>query len=532
MLATEAGGESATVERLLEVVGLVILVAAASAAARRLPVVAPILLVLAGFGLSYVPGVPEYSLDPDLVLVLILPPLLYSAAWRMPLRSFRANLRAITLLSVGLVLFTALVVAVVAVAVVPQLSFAAALALGAIVAPPDAVAATAVASRAGLPRRVVAILEGESLVNDATALTTYRVALAAVTAGSISLVTFGSRLLLAAVGGLAIGLAVAYVHAWLRRRIDEPVLDTTLTLVGPFLAYVPAEEVGASGVIAVVAAGLYLGHRWPRETSAAARIQAQDLWTTLQFVLEGAVFALIGLQLPSILAGLSAYDPATVLVATVAIVLAVILSRFAWLYPATYLTRLIPAVRRRDPAPPWQYPTVIAWAGMRGVVSLAAAAALPETFPERDLLIFLTFVVIVATLVLQGLSLPWLIRRLRLSGPSRMEDALQEAAVQQEAVSAALGRLDALLAREDGLAPDVVTRLRDKAQLRTFSAWERLGSRDRETPSATFRRLRRQMLEAEREVFIRARDEGRLDQEGFLDVLRELDTEEQLLRRE
>ena len=531
ILAVEAGGHSATVDRLVEVVALIVVVAAAAAAARRLPIVSPILLVLVGFALSYVPGVPAYELDPELILVLILPPLLYAAAWQTSLPSFRANLRPIALLSVGLVLFTALVVGVVAAAVVPGLPFAAAVALGAIVAPPDAVAATAVASRARLPRRVVAILEGESLINDATALTTYRLAVAAVASG-FSLLEFGYRFLLAAVGGAAVGMVFALALAWIRRRLPEPVLDTTLSLVAPFLAFLPAEEIGASGVIAVVVAGLYLGHRAPVETQAATRLQADALWRTLLFLLEGVVFALIGLQLRSILSALSRYDPATLALASAAVVLAVIGSRVVWVFPATYLTRLLPRVRERDPAPPWQYPAVISWAGMRGVVSLAAAAALPPDFPMRDLLVFLTFVVIVVTLVVQGLTLPWVIRRLALPGPSRTEDALQEASVQQQAVAAAQKRLEEVLAGDDSVPPSVVERLRDKAELRALFAWERLGSRDREPPSAAFRRLRREMLDAEREVFVRARNEGRLDQETFMQVLRELDTEEALLLRE
>ena len=530
LLAAEAG-HSATAGRLLEAVALIVVVAAATAAARRLPIVSPILLVLVGFALSYLPGIPAYALDPELVLLLILPPLLYAAAWRTSLPSFRANLRPIALLSVGLVLFTALVVGVVAVAVVPGLPFAAAVALGAIVAPPDAVAATAVASRAGLPRRVVAILEGESLLNDATALTTYRLAVAAVASG-FSMLEFGYRFVLAAIGGAAVGLALALTLAWVRRRLPEPVLDTTLTLVAPFLAYVAAEEIEASGVIAVVVAGLYLGHRAPTETLAATRLQAAGLWETLEFLLQGIVFALIGLQLRSILEALTRYDAGTVALASLAVVVAVIASRFVWMFPATYLTRLVPRVRERDPAPPWQYPTVIAWAGMRGVVSLAAAAALPATFPMRDLLIFLTFVVIVVTLVVQGLSLPWLIRHLGIPGPSRVEEALQEASVQQQAATAAQRRLDELLQGEDGLPDGVAERLRDQAELRALFAWERLGSRDREPPSSAFRRLRREMVEAERAVFVQARDEGRLDQETFLQVLRELDTEEVLLARE
>lgn len=518
-------------QELVEVLGLVLVVAAVAWLGRLVPVVSPILLVLAGLVLSYVPGFPTYELDPDLVLVLLLPPLLYAAAIRTSVRSFRANLRPIGLLAVGLVLFTTLAVGLAVKAVVPDLPLAVAFAFGAVVAPPDAVAATAIARRTGMPRRVVTILEGESLFNDATALVTYRTALAAVGA-SVTLPAFGARLLLAAVGGVVVGLAVAWLVAQVRRRVQDVVLDTTLSLVGPYLAFVPAEEVHVSGVVAVVTAGLYLGHRSPVLLSAGARLQERALWSTVEFLLQGVVFTLIGLQLPGILAGLSGYPLGMVVGAALAAVAAVVLSRALWVFPATYLTRLVPGVRRRDPAPSWRYPAVISWAGMRGVVSLAAVEALPADLPRRDLLVFLTFVVIVATLVLQGLSLPWVVRRLRLPPPDPVQDALQEAGVQQEAVSAARRRLAELLPRVDGLPPHLAQRLHEVAELRGLAAWERLGSQERETPSAAFRRLRQEMLDVERAVFLRARDEGRLDQEVWDDVLRDLDLEEALLRRQ
>lgn len=518
-----------------EILGLVVVVAAVAALARRLRVVSPILLVLAGLGLSTVPGVPDYRLNPELVLLFFLPPLLYAAAIRTSLPAFRANVRPIALLSIGLVVFTTLVVALVVTALLPGLPFPAALALGAIVAPPDAVAATAIARRSRLPRRVVTVLEGESLLNDATALVAYRMTVAAVTTGAVSILTIGGRFLLAAVGGVAVGLAVAWVVSWLLDRIEDPVLDTTLSLLSPFLSFVPAERIGSSGVVAVVVTGLVLGHRAPLSMTARSRLLSESLWSMIQFLLEGAVFVLIGLQLTSVLESLVRYPAGLVVWATAGVVLAVVLSRFAWVFPATYVTRLIPRVRERDPSPSWRFPAVISWAGMRGVVSLAAAAALPEDFPERALLVFLAFAVVVATLVVQGLTLPWLIRRLRLPPPDAVQDALQEAAVQHEASAASRQRLDELLTgQEEGavaLPAGVEERLREKVDQRGLSAWERLGSRDRETPTAAFRRLRREMLEVERSVFIRARDEGRLEQEVLQQVLRDLDLEESMLFR-
>ncbi|SNS38494.1 sodium/proton antiporter, CPA1 family [Geodermatophilus saharensis] len=529
-LLAAAADSAVTVGGLFEVLGLVLVVAAVTALSRRVPVAGPILLVLVGFALSYVPGVPDYRIDPNVVLLLLLPPLLYAAAWRTSNRSLRANLRTIGLLSVGLVLFTTVVVGLVAWAVVPGLPLAAGFALGAVVAPPDAVAATAVARRTGLPRRLVSVLEGESLVNDATALTTLRVAIAAL-AGSVSVADFLGEFVLAAAGGAAIGLGAAWVAAQLHRRTDEPMIDVVLSLLTPFTSYLLAEAVGASGVVAVVTTGLWLSTRWYRYFTAASRTLADPLWEVIDFLLTGIVFALIGLELPSILEEVRGLPAGTVVGAAVAVTLAVVLSRPAWVFPATYLGRLVPRLRRRDPATPWQYPAVLSWAGMRGVVSLAAALALLPGVPQGNLLVFLTFVVVVATLVGQGLTLPWLIRRAALPGPSATEDALQEAAVQHEAANAAIKRLDELVAGDGAVPPDVVDRLRDKAELRGLFAWERLGSRDREPPSTVYRRLRREMLAVERAVFLRARDEGRIEEEVVTAILRELDTEEMLLSR-
>jgi CPA1 family monovalent cation:H+ antiporter len=525
-----AADSAVSVEGLFEILGLVVIVAVVSALGRRVPVAGPILLVLVGFVLSYVPGVPAYRIDPNVVLLLFLPPLLYAAAWRTSNRSLRANLRPIGLLSVGLVLFTTLVVGLVAWAVVPGLPLAAAFALGAIVAPPDAVAATAVARRTGLPRRVVSILEGESLVNDATALTTLRVAVAGV-AGSVTVVDFLGEFVLAAAGGAAIGLATAWVAAQLHRRTDEPMIDVVLSLLTPFTSYLLAETVHASGVVAVVTTGLWLSSRWYRYFSAASRSLAGPLWNVIDFLFTGVVFALIGLELQSILDGIRGLPVSTVVGSAVAVTLAVVLARPLWVFPATYLARLVPRVRRRDPAPPWQYPAVISWAGMRGVVSLAAALAFLPDVPQGDLLTFITFVVVVATLVGQGLSLPWVIRRVALPGPDATADALQEAAVQHEAAEAAVKRLDELAAGAD-LPPEVVDRLRDKAEIRGLTAWERLGRQDRELPSHAYRRLRREMLAVEREVLLRARDDGRIEEELVVEMLRELDTEELLLSRD
>ncbi|MGZ4617425.1 MAG: Na+/H+ antiporter [Frankiaceae bacterium] len=440
----DEGRDDAGMHQLVSLLELVLLVAVVGVAARRWELSEPILLVLAGIVLSFVPGFPALALNPEVVLVFILPPLLFAASVNASLPAFRANRRPIAFLSVGLVLFTTVVVAVVFHAVVPGSPWALGVTLGAIVAPPDAVAATAVARRVGLPNRIVTILEGESLLNDATALVTYRIAVAAVGSGTVSWFEVGWRFVLACAGGAVMGLAIAWLVRFLRQHLHDPLLDNLLSLLTPFAAYLAAESINGSGVLAVVVTGLYLGYRGPEFITPAARLQAQAIWSMLEFLLQGVVFALIGLQLRDIVTALGG-EPVSMIVATSGAVLAaVIVARFVWVFPTTYLPRRLSArVRARDPAPPWQYTFVVAWAGMRGVVSLAAAFALPITvrnntapFPHRDLLIFVSFAVIVGTLVVQGFTLPTVVRRLRLAPPDPVVHQLQEAAAQNAAAVA------------------------------------------------------------------------------------------------
>ncbi|HEX6754523.1 MAG TPA: Na+/H+ antiporter [Mycobacteriales bacterium] len=545
---------------LFETLLLVAGAAAVAGVARRTRLSPPLLLVLAGLAASFIPLIGEYELEPEVVLFLVLPPLLFAAVWQSSVLNFRQNLRAIGLLSVGLVLFTTLVVGLAVHAAVPDLPLAAAFTLGAIVSPPDAVAATAVGREVGLPRRLVTLLAGESLINDATALTAYRVAVGAATVGGFSLLEGFREFAVAGAGGVLIGLALAVLAERLLGVLRDPVLENTLVLLLPFFGYAAAEQVHTSGVLAVVVAGLYLGHRSPRQT-AATRLQGTAIWKMIEFLLESVVFALIGLQLTTVIMAIGD-RPAGELVLAAAVTLGtVILARFVWMYPATYLPRLVPAVGSRDPNPPWQYPTVLAWAGMRGVVSLAAAIALAIDFPERDLIIFLTFVVVIGTLLIQGLTLPALIRRLGVVGREAEQDLINEAGIQHAAANAAVARLEEMLAQEDEVPDDVVTRLREKAQVRRLNAWERLGARANSTngsgaasgaagrvdgagpdaparngaiepPTLAFRRLRRAMIDAERQVFVQARDSGRIDDEVLNRVQRELDLEETLLERE
>ena len=509
--------------------------AAVAGLARRLGWSAPLLLVVAGLAASYLPGVEEYELEPEVVLYFILPPLLFAAAWQSSVINFRQNARAIGLLSVGLVLFTTVVVGFAVHAVVPDLPLAAAFALGAIVSPPDAVAATAVGRTVGLPRRLMTILAGESLINDATALTALRVSVAAATVGGFSIWKGLEEFLLAGVGGAAIGLVLGVLAERLLRVLHDSVLENTLVLLVPFVGYAAAEEAHTSGVLGVVVAGLYLGHRSPRRQTAATRLQGTAIWRMVEFLLESVVFALIGLQLPTVLDDLSDRPTGELALAALVALGTVVTARFVWVYPATYLPRLIPRIQARDSDPPWTYPTVLGWAGMRGVVSLAAAFALPQDFPGRDLILFLTFVVVIGTLLLQGLTLPAVIRRLDVVGRDEQQDLVREAGAQHAAARAALERLERELAAGERVPDDVVARLREKAELRQFGAWERLGGRGGEAsepPTVSFRRLRRAMIEAEREVFVDLRDRGQIDEEVLIRVQRELDLEEAILERD
>ncbi|MDO3705988.1 Na+/H+ antiporter [Micromonospora sp. C28SCA-DRY-2] len=520
-------------EALFEVVVFLAIATIGAALARKLGLLAPIVLVVVGLGLSYVPGVPHVRLDPELVLVGILPPLLYVAALETSVPAFRLALRPILLLAVGLVIFTAFAVGLVVHLLVPAAPFAVCLALGAVVAPPDAVAATAVARRIGLPRRVLTILEGESLLNDATALVLLRVASLAAVGSAVGVGEVGLEVLRSAGGGVLVGALGALLFGFLHRRISDPLLDNALSLIIPFAVVFAAEAIHASGVMAVVVTGLALGHQLPRLMSAASRLQLAAVWRLVRFLLEGLVFLLVGLQLPEVLRDLD--EPlGSLAVITVAVLATVFLTRFAWLFPATYLTRLVPRVRQRGAAKEVRYPLVIGWAGMRGVVTLAGALALPLTVADdqpypRALFVWLAFAVIVATLVGQGATLPAVARRLRLPPDDPVQDALSAAGAQQQASRAARERLDALA---DTAPAAVVERLRRLLDERTNMAWEQLGGTARETPSQAYGRLRQEMIDAEREVFRTARDAGRIPEEVLVRAYRDLDLEESMLRRE
>ena len=514
---------------------MVVAVIVVTAVARRLDWSEPLCLVGVGVAASFVPGVPDYHLSPEVVLVGLLPPLLYSAAIQTSLVDFRKLRGPIASLSVSLVIFTTFGVGLVAWAVVPGLPFAAAIALGAVVAPPDAVAASAVARRVGMPRKLVRLLEGESLFNDAAALVALRTAIAAI-AGSVTLWQVGLDFLLALVGGAAAGAVVGFAAATVRARMNDMVTDTALSFAVPFVAYLLAEVVHGSGVLAVVVSGIILGHKSPAILSGQARIASRHNWQTIQYLLENMVFLLIGLQLRWIIEEVAKGDvsPGVVVGICAAVLAATIATRVLWLVGIGTLKRVRRKLwpGRKKHVWPWHYSAVIAWAGMRGVVTLAAAFVLPTDTPHRAVLVLAAFVVVAGTLLIQGMTLSGLIHRLRLPPPDPAEDALQEAAVLNDMTRVALSKLDEIRQPED---PDeVVRRLRDRLRDRSDSAWEQLGRRStlRETPSDAYRRLRLELLRAEREEFLRARDTGSADDVVLRRVLARLDIEESMLDRD
>lgn len=515
-----------------------------AAVARRFDVSAPLALVVAGLAGSALPGFHDVHLDPDLVLFVILPPLLWSAGLESSYVALRRNIRPIGFLAVGLPLATTFVVGIVAFHIVPELTIAAALTLGAIVAPPDAVSATAVGRRLGLPRRTMTLLGGESLLNDATALTAYKVALGAAVGTAATWRGGLSTFALAAVGGVVVGWVIGMVVNFIRTRLDDPLVESAIGLVAPFFTYLLAEEIHGSGVIAVVVAALLLGQR-ESQASYATRLQDKAVWKALQLILESFAFLLIGLQLPKVISELAGISAATLAISSAAVLVTVIGVRMVWVYATTYLPRMVSRrIRDHEPEPPRAQVFVVAWAGMRGVVSLAAAFGVPATtlsgdpFPGRPQLVFLTFVVVVGTLLLHGLTLPWFIRVLGAQGDEAHSDAIATAAAQDKAARAAAERLDELLAEQSATA-DVPQRAADVLRAwntrRRNAAWERLGRDDAdigESPTSAFRRLRLEMLAAERDTFIAERDAGHIDDEVLRTVLHGLDLEEATLNRD
>ncbi|MFI8105889.1 Na+/H+ antiporter [Streptomyces sp. NPDC086023] len=527
----------------LEVVALIAGSTAIGAAARSGPVPAPLVLVVVGLIATTVPGVPAYALDPAVVIPLMLPPLLYGAAANSSYPDLVAAIRPVLWLAVGYVLFASLAVGYGVHLLLPGIPLTSALVLGAVLAPPDAVAATAIARRLRLSPRITAVLEGESLANDATAITVFKVMLAVAVGEGAGWMGGVAEFLMTAVGGIAIGLVLMLPIHRMRRRLREPVLHNTLSLLVPFAAYALAERVHASGVLAVVVIALYLGHRsW--EVDFAARLQEAAVWRMLVFTLESVVFALIGLQLPRVLEGLESYGTARLAAYAMVVFGLVVLVRLVWIFPATFLPRLLSArVRDRDPDTTWKSVLTVGWSGMRGVVSLAVAFSIPvtvpglsgtEEFPARSLVLFLTFTTVISTLLVQGLTLTPLVRLLKLPQRDPLTAARAAARAQEAASQAALVRLEELLAdTHNALPPDLEERLRHVPGRRLRSVVEDspLAGRpvDAGSAHATYRRLAAELLAEERRVLVDLRDGHRLDSETMRLLVRRLDLEEAIL---
>jgi Na+/H+ antiporter len=520
----------------LLVPALMVAAAGLSVLAGLLRVPYPILLVLGGLAVGFMPGVPEVQLDPDLVLALFLPPLLYGAAFFTSLRDLRRELRPISLLAIGLVLLTTAGVGVTAHLLIPGLPWAAAIVLGAIVSPTDPLAATQILRRVGAPRRVITVIEGESLLNDGTALVIYRLAVVAAVGGGFSVAEAGVKFLLAPVGGVVIGLIVGKLVAGLRARVANPQIEVTISLVTGYVAYLPANGLGLSGVLAAVTAGIYLGWRSPEIASPAARLQGFAVWELLMFLLNAVLFILVGLQLNVVLDALGGYSVSSLIGYAAAVCGAVVGLRILWGQTLPFLLRAID--RRRGVVTRRTRPRerlVVAWGGMRGAVSLAAALAIPfhtdsgAPFPQRELIIFLTFAVILVTLVGQGLTLPLLLRRLDLGDDG--DERREEVAARVSAAEAALDRLEEL-GEEDWTRDDTIDRLQRlyDYRRRRFAAQagdaEDDGYEDR---SFSYQRLMRELLDAQRAALLRLRNQGEISSDTMRRVERDLDLEDSRL---
>ena len=566
---------------LFAVIGVAVIVTVA-AFSKRLGIAAPLTLVVVGLGLSYVPGLPTFTVPHEVILMGVLPPLLYAAAVNVPVVDFRRNFGAISSLSVFLVLFSAFATGLLLYILLPDLDLAAAIALGAVVSPPDAVAATSIGKKLGLPPRLVTVLEGEGLVNDATALVLLRSAIAFSAGGMSSIWDGVEDFAFAVVAAVAVGLAVGVATVYIRSKLHDPVLDTAISFVVPFLAFIPAEEMHASGVLAVVVAGLYTGHRSGAAFSAQARINDSVNWHTVQFLLENGVFLLMGLEIRYLVENV---DPSLLSVGEsvgigLAVALLLILIRFVWMGPLILLLRAKVSYQERrtnrfraaldrlkEQGPKndrsrrradrreelyrrrtadirqlraegldWRGGVVISWSGMRGVVTLAAAQSLPDATPYREQLVLIAFTVAVVTLLLQGGTLPWVIRILGVRGVNAAEDQRSLATLLDQISDAGLKILEdppACLGQDADVDPDVVERVRQSTFLRSELAWERvkaLGIGTSPTPQLQYRELRRAVVDAEREALLLARREGHYPSRTLADAQRLLDLEESRLK--
>lgn len=518
------------------IIGLLVVVSILAAVAERMKIAYPIFLTLSGLAIGFIPGIPTVTIDPHLVFLFFLPPILYVSSLNTSWRDFKGSIRAISLLAVGLVIATTVVVAVVAKFLIPGMSWPAAFILGAIISPPDAVAATSVCRRLGVPRKVITIIEGESLVNDATGLIAYRFAVAAAVSGFFSLWEASLEFVYVGVGGVIFGLVIAYIAGHVRKNMNfNPTVGTIMSLLTPYAAYVPAEALGVSGVLAVVSCGIFLTRRSQVILSARTRLQTTAVWETVIYILNCVIFILIGLQLPQILDALSNYKFSDLLLYAAKISLAVILLRIVWVYIFAYAPRFLSKrIREKEARPPLNNVGVVAWIGMRGIVSLAAALAMPfedaagNVFAERDIIIFLTFGVIFATLVLQGLTFPWIIKILKVKKDDVEEREELEGRIY--AVSAAVKYLEDYIKHNPKLKESLtLQRILDdyKEKLAYFTALK--ASKTDEDCSLTnkeIHKIRHQAIKAEREALSKLRDKEVISDEILRKIIFDIDIEE------
>ena len=516
------------------VIGLILAAAVLATVARKIGVPYPVLLVLGGQALGFIPGLPAVHIAPDIVFLVFITPLVYIAAAQVTLRDFRSNLRPILILSIGLVLANLFFVAAVTTWGVPGFTWMTAFVLGAIIGPTDTVSINAITGEMPIPRRIGTILEGESLINDIVALVAYKMAVDAVTTGTISYSNAGLHLLWDSIAGISVGLFVGFAASWIRHRLEDPAVSIAVSLLTGYAAYLGAEMIDASGILATVTAGLFIGRQLSKILLPEGRIQAFFFWDTVSFLLEGLAFVLIGLELRTIMNELADYSFATLLLYGSLVSAAVIVLRMFWVFLFAYLPRFLSRrIRECDPAPNWKHIFILGWAGMRGVDSLAAALALPlmlvdgsTPFPHRNLIMFLSFSVILSTLVLQGLSLPLLIRWFQLKNDNISE--IEEAKARMAAAQAALKRLDEHAIKLD-IRPELLTLVRKIYDRKLQRAQAQLNPADDgeiEIEVGALRHLRLELLGTERRVVIEQRDHGTISDDVLRRIERSLDYEE------
>ncbi|MFT3826187.1 MAG: Na+/H+ antiporter [Chitinophagaceae bacterium] len=527
-------------DNLLLVIALLMGASLLSILSKKLNISYPIFLVLAGLAIGIIPGIPHVSLDPDFVFVIFLPPLLYSAAWNTSWNDFWFYKRSIGLLAFGLVIFTAGAVAVVANKIIPGFSLPLGFLLGGIISPPDAIAATSVLQNLKVSRRVITILEGESLVNDASSLIVFRFALATILTGQFSLWKAEVSFFEVAIMGIIIGLAISHIIYAVHRFLPTtPSIDTAISLITPYLLYLAAEHFHYSGVLSVVSGGLFLSFRSHDIFSYGSRLQSKSVWDTLVFLLNGVVFILIGLQLPFIVEGLGGYSLKDAIWYAVIISIVTIVVRLLWIFPAAYLPRrLSHRIRKRESDPGWKQVLVVGWSGMRGVVSLASGLSIPlmangADFPHRNLILFITFTAILCTLVLQGISLPWLIRILKIEVQENEET--QELSLRLKLAEIALDYMDEKYTEESATV-EPFRRLKERYERMAENANKQLSqTEEKDAGVASYIPRYREMLlglvDVRRTELERMRRNKEYNDELIRNKEYELDLEEARLRR-